>query len=112
VAINGGGLSQLYDGGGRPQIIGDIGVFGAGDAPAAPTGVVPNEGTNFVMSDGPAIFILASEDGTISGWNLGPAPTGGRIIDDSERVEVAFVGALRQLRSAMQVGHPLCVGLA
>src|SRR5262249_24440328 len=40
---------------------------------SAPTGVVLNGSTNFVVTDGthsgPAIFIWATEDGTIAGWN-------------------------------------------
>jgi uncharacterized protein (TIGR03118 family) len=77
VADNGTGLATLYDGDGNPQSL-VVAVAGVGGAPAAPTGVVANEGTRFVISDGqssgPALFIFASEDGTISGWNAGVPP--------------------------------------
>src|SRR5207244_1110467 len=40
--------------------------------PGAPTGIVFNGGTGFVMPSGaPARFIFASEDGTISAWTGG-----------------------------------------
>lgn len=71
VSDNGTGKSTLYDGSGtkRPLVV---------TVPGAPTGVVFNGGTGFVVSveidpmtmkEGPARFIFASEDGTISGWN-------------------------------------------
>jgi uncharacterized protein (TIGR03118 family) len=44
-----------------------------GTGPSAPTGVVSNSTSAFVVSDGttsgPAAFIFATEDGTIAGWN-------------------------------------------
>jgi uncharacterized protein (TIGR03118 family) len=46
---------------------------------AAPTGVVFNESSDFVVSEARrsalAMFIFATEDGTISGWNANVAPT-------------------------------------
>jgi len=43
-----------------------------GNGPAAPTGVIFNGGTNFMLPAGaPAKFIFATEDGTISGWSAG-----------------------------------------
>ena len=46
--------------------------------PGDPTGVVFNGGAGFVVSkggaSGPARFIFASEDGSISGWNPGVPP--------------------------------------
>jgi uncharacterized protein (TIGR03118 family) len=78
VSDNGAGVSTLYDGEGvaRPLVVSVTGANGRG----APTGVVANSGTGFVVSTSPdvkgaAFFIFASEDGTISGWNPGvPAP--------------------------------------
>jgi uncharacterized protein (TIGR03118 family) len=52
---------------------------------SAPTGIVFNGTSDFVVSftdthghttSGPAAFIFATEDGTISGWNPGVSPTG------------------------------------
>jgi uncharacterized protein (TIGR03118 family) len=81
VSDNGTGVATLYDGEGvaqfgTPPLV--VNVTGAGGAPAAPTGVVANTGTGFVVSsggaEGPAFFIFASEDGTISGWNPNVPP--------------------------------------
>jgi uncharacterized protein (TIGR03118 family) len=51
-------------------------------ATSAPTGIVFNGTKNFVVSSGgksgPAVFIFATEDGTISGWN--PNVNGGAAI--------------------------------
>src|ERR1041384_6557770 len=73
VADNGKGLSTLYNGntGAKVSLIVTV--------PGAPTGVVFNGSTGFVVasggSSGPARFIFASEDGTISGWNPTVLPT-------------------------------------
>src|SRR6266851_1547472 len=75
---NGSGISALYNGDGT-------GFFGAnpalaviiptpsGTGTSAPTGIVANTSFAFnLKKDGkPAIFIFATEDGTISAWNLG-----------------------------------------
>jgi uncharacterized protein (TIGR03118 family) len=80
VSDNGAGVSTLYDGegvaqfGATPLVVSVAGAAGAG----APTGVVGNPGTGFEVSSGgahgPAFFIFASEDGTISGWNPNVPP--------------------------------------
>jgi uncharacterized protein (TIGR03118 family) len=81
VSDNGTGVATLYDADGVAQppaapLV--VSVTGAGGNEAAPTGVVANGGTGFVVSSGgasgPARFIFASEDGTISGWNPGVPP--------------------------------------
>jgi len=81
VSDNGKGVATIYNGEGvaqfgTPPLV--VSVTGAGGGSAAPTGVVANTGTNFVVSSGgaqgPAFFIFASEDGTISGWNPNVPP--------------------------------------
>ena len=76
VSDNGAGVSTLYDGEGVAQSL-VVSVTGA-DGAAAPTGVVGNTGSAFVVASGgaqgPAFFIFASEDGTISGWNPNVPP--------------------------------------
>ena len=72
VANNGTDTSTLYDGIGTPRPL-------VVSVPGAPTGTVFNSGTGFVVSSGaasgPARFLFAAEDGTISGWNpTVPAP--------------------------------------
>src|SRR6266568_2665541 len=73
VADNGTGLSTLYNGNTGAKVALTVSV------PGAPTGVVFNGGTGFAVSSGtksgPARFIFASEDGTISGWNPAVAAT-------------------------------------
>jgi uncharacterized protein (TIGR03118 family) len=75
VADNETAVSTLYNGTGTPQSL-------IVSVPGAPTGIVFNGGGSFVVSSGassgPARFIFASEDGTISGWNPAvppPAPS-------------------------------------
>jgi uncharacterized protein (TIGR03118 family) len=69
------GVSALYSGTGAVQSL-------VVDVPGEPTGTVFNGGPGFVITDGtfsgPAVFLFASEDGTISGWNPAvppPAPS-------------------------------------
>ena len=87
VANNNSGTSTLYDLKGNPfppkQNGGPLVVTvpPPGFAPgtqSAPTGVVFNGSTDFLLVPGKpgtqAIFIFATEDGTISGWNPGANP--------------------------------------
>ena len=81
VSDNGTNVSTLYDGEGVPQFGTPplvVSVTGAGGSPADPTGVVGNATPGFAVSaggaSGPARFIFASEDGTISGWNPNVPP--------------------------------------
>jgi uncharacterized protein (TIGR03118 family) len=88
VSDNGTGVTTLYNGEGVAQFPPPVSpsplvvnVIGAGGALAAPTGNVSNTGSGFVVSaggaSGPAFFLFASEDGTISGWNPNvPPPVG------------------------------------
>src|SRR5437660_3573034 len=73
VADNGTDLSTLYNGNTGAKVPLTVSV------PGAPTGIVFNGGAGFVITNGtargPARFIFAGEDGTISGWNPGVAPT-------------------------------------
>jgi uncharacterized protein (TIGR03118 family) len=71
VSDNGTSLSTLYDGTGAvlPLVV---------MVPGAPTGIVFNGGSGFVVSDGTnmgaATFIFATESGVISGWNQAVPP--------------------------------------
>ena len=78
ISDNGTGLSTLYTGTGQ-----ELGLIvqvppASGGSQGSPTGVVGNISTNtsdFVVVNGklsgPAIFIFATLDGTIAGWNPG-----------------------------------------
>jgi uncharacterized protein (TIGR03118 family) len=73
VANNGSGTSTLYNGNTGAKVTLTVTV------PGAPTGIVFNRGSGFVVNDGsghsgPALFLFASEDGTISGWNPAVPP--------------------------------------
>lgn len=80
VSDNGTGKSTLYNATGTKIILGGGTVpavvipppVGSSD-PATPTGIVANGGSGFVVAgplgSGPARFIFATEDGTISGWS-------------------------------------------
>ena len=71
VADNETEVSTLYDGAGvaRPLVVNVAG---------HPTGLVFNGGSGFVVSDGthsgPALFLFATEAGTIRGWNPSVPP--------------------------------------
>jgi len=75
VSDNGTGVSTIYDGEGNPQpLVVTIPPSASNTGGiSAPTGQVFNSGTGFVVTNGttsgPALFIFASEDGGISGWN-------------------------------------------
>ena len=76
VANNGSSTSTLYDGSGNPQPAASplVVTFAANAAhPFAPTGVVANATSDFVVSaagkSGAASFIYVGEGGTIAGWS-------------------------------------------
>jgi uncharacterized protein (TIGR03118 family) len=79
VSDNGTGKSTLYNGGGTPlSLVVTIPTPPGGNPPATPTGNVFNSASStypdeFAVSkngkSGPSLFIFATEDGTISGWN-------------------------------------------
>lgn len=73
IADNGTGVSTIYRADGSPvPLVVTIPGPSAG-ATASPTGLVFNGTPSFVVSSngksGPAIFIFATEDGTINGWS-------------------------------------------
>jgi uncharacterized protein (TIGR03118 family) len=77
---NGQGVSSLYDSSGRPVPTNQPLVVtvppptgSTADTTAAPTGMVFNDTQDFVVTEGTrsaaSLFIFATEDGTLSGWN-------------------------------------------
>ena len=89
VADNGTDRSTLYNGSGTPQSL-------VVSVPGAPTGTVFNGGASFVVTkgaaSGPARFLFASEDGTISGWNPAVAPTQAVIAVNNSAVGASYKG--------------------
>jgi uncharacterized protein (TIGR03118 family) len=71
VSDNAAGVSTLYDGTGKNQgLVVNI-PHSSQTTAGSPTGIVFNGSSDFEVSKGnPAIFIFASFDGTISGWNF------------------------------------------
>jgi uncharacterized protein (TIGR03118 family) len=99
VADNGAGVATVYDGNGQPVPTGAPLVVTIpppnGSPPgttAAPTGIVFNSGSGFVVSQngvsGPALFLFATEDGTISGWNPTVDPTHAILAVDNSTTSV------------------------
>jgi uncharacterized protein (TIGR03118 family) len=74
VSDNATGLATVYNGAGVKQG-NDFIIPGPDGGTSAPTGVVFNGGSGFVVSangnSGSSLFIYATEDGTIAGWSPG-----------------------------------------
>jgi uncharacterized protein (TIGR03118 family) len=68
VADNGTDVSTLYNASGTP-FPPPPGTPLVVSVPNAPTGVVANSGTGFVVGTGPARFIFSTEEGKILAWN-------------------------------------------
>src|SRR3954451_7809060 len=79
ISNNHSGTAKIYDTSGKPaNLIVKLQAPGS-TGPSSPSGQVFNSGTGFVLSGGkPALFLFATEDGTISGWYSG--------IDNNEAV--------------------------
>jgi uncharacterized protein (TIGR03118 family) len=94
VSDNGTGLSTLYDGAGAIQSL--VVAIPPSDPTLSPTGTptgtIFNGTTDFAVAPGkPAIFLFATEDGTISGWNPGANPAKA-IIAVNEGAKSVFKG--------------------
>jgi uncharacterized protein (TIGR03118 family) len=95
VSDNATGKSKLYTGTG--QQIPLVTVTGLNGAQGTPTGTVGNPvSTDFIVTDdgksGHAIFIFATLDGTISGWNPGVGGTNATIAKDRSDVGAVYSG--------------------
>ena len=90
ISDNNSGFTSLYTGAGVSVPINGTGTViipPPKNAPpgttATPTGTVFNGSPDFVLPNGkPALFIFATEDGTISGWNGGPSAV--LMVDNSD----------------------------
>jgi uncharacterized protein (TIGR03118 family) len=71
VSDAGTGKSTLYDNHGVKQALVVTIPPGTGNSVGSPTGQVANGTSDFKISGSPALFIFATFDGTISGWNAG-----------------------------------------
>jgi uncharacterized protein (TIGR03118 family) len=92
---NGTGLSTLYDGSGNKQ--GLVVTIPTGDPTLSPTGtptgtIYNGSSVDFLLAAGkPAVFLFATEDGTISGWNPGVNATNA-VIEVNEMSKSVFKG--------------------
>jgi uncharacterized protein (TIGR03118 family) len=89
VSDNGTDLSTLYTADGTPQSL-------VVQVPGAPTGLVANPSSKFVIkkgtSSGAAIFLFDTEDGTILGWNPAVTGTGTAVAKDLSDEDAIFKG--------------------
>ena len=111
VSDNGTGLSTLYDGIGN-QIPLVVTIPPAPSMPlgpqGTPTGQVANSTQDFVITEngksGPALFIFATLDGTISGWNPAVDLTHAVIMVDNSANGAVYTGlAIGQNSSGQNV---------
>lgn len=90
---NGTGLSTLYTGTGSviPLV---VTIPAAQDgAKGSPTGTIFNGTSGFTLAAGkPALFLFATEDGTISGWNPGVNPSKAVIAVNESQTGASFKG--------------------
>ena len=70
ISDNGTGLSTLYDGTGKPASL-VVTIPSGTSGTGTPTGIVFNSTSDFKINGNTPVFIFATEDGTISGWNAG-----------------------------------------
>jgi len=90
VSANGTGLARIYDGTGALLLSVIVPPPKGMAGPSAPTGQVFNATKDFSVhlngTSAPAVFLFATEDGTISGWSPTVNPAEGVIaIDHSKR---------------------------
>jgi uncharacterized protein (TIGR03118 family) len=97
ISNNHSGNATLYDGQGHAvppasPIVVQIPLPAGGTSPAAPTGQVFNDTQAFVISGTPAVFIFATEDGTISGWNPAIDPRNAILLVDQSASGAVYKG--------------------
>ncbi len=94
VSDNNSGFATLYTGAGTKEgLIVTIPPPVGGTQPATPTGQIFNGTTSFQLAPGkPALFILDTEDGTISGWNPGVSPTHAILTVDNSAAGAVYKG--------------------
>lgn len=97
ISDGGTGVSTIYDLDGTPRpLVVTIPPPVGGVGPAKPTGQVFNQSPDFMVSgngtSAPSLFIFATEDGTISGWNPVVNPTNAVIAVDRSGAGAIYKG--------------------
>jgi uncharacterized protein (TIGR03118 family) len=110
ISANGSGLSTLYNGNGIAaalivNIPGPAGTQSPGQqcgaatlGPGAPSGVIVNDTTSFLLGASPANFIFSSEQGVVIGWN-GAAGKSGAVMVDRSAAGAVYKGLATATRS-------------
>jgi uncharacterized protein (TIGR03118 family) len=108
---NGSGISALYQGDGTgfngadPALPVTIPPPAGGTSPSAPTGIVANTSFVFNLNNSmPAAFIFATEDGTISAWNLGDGIPGTAELKADNSAKGCSNGATGAVYKGLAVG--------
>jgi uncharacterized protein (TIGR03118 family) len=97
VSDNANGLTTLYNTEGAVQpLVVTIPPAAGVSGPGSPTGQVFNPTKGFVVSAGsksaPAVFIFATEDGTISAWSFTVNPASAVVMVDRSREHAVYKG--------------------
>jgi uncharacterized protein (TIGR03118 family) len=110
ISLNGTGLSGIYDGNGNPNalVVNEPGPAGAAApgpqcratafGPGAPSGIIANDTTAFLIGSTPASFMFSSEQGVIAGWN-GAAGKSAAIMADRSSAGSVYKGLATSTRS-------------
>jgi uncharacterized protein (TIGR03118 family) len=96
VSDNGTGLSTIYNLQGEPQSLVVTIPPASGSGIGSPTGIVANTSSDFQITEGsnsaPALFLFATEDGTISGWNPKVDKTNAVIAINNSAAKAVYTG--------------------
>ena len=93
IANNHSGTSTVYDGNGRAFPTANPVVVNTGSPGSSPTGVAVNGTPAFELMPGnPAMFLFASESGTISGWNPAVDPANAKLMVDQSAAGAVYKG--------------------
>ena len=110
ISDNHTGLATVYNGEGQPfpidkPLVVTVPPPTNGTGPSAPTGQVFHAGPGFEVQLGrPALFIFATEDGTISGWNPGADPAHAILKVDKSGANAVYKGlALATAKSGPRI---------
>jgi uncharacterized protein (TIGR03118 family) len=106
VSDNGAGLSTLYDGTGAIQsLVVAVPPGGPNNGQGTPTGTVFNgDSASFQIAPGkPALFLFATEDGTISGWNPGVSTSAVVVVNNKQAVYKGMTIATATLDNKPQI---------
>lgn len=106
VADNGTGLATTYNGHGQAQAI-TVTIPGLGGQGSAPTGEVFNGTSAFSITGNgqtaPALFLFATEDGTIAGWNNTVDPANAVTVVDRSAQGAVYKGLAKGTVNGQQV---------